>query len=287
LRTRLSAPEVTTLLRLTGRTGWLVAATLVLSCASAHAQVTGAIQDPLAPPTDSDRKLPQQKFKPLAPRAQLGPPQSFERPASGAGTTGFDSTNARKRSAKTKPKKPADPKGEAKATAPAVTPLDTAPTPSTPAAQTPPRVPDAAQRALASGPPGLPPVALTQTYTRPKIRKRPAEDDPYAALGVRAGTFLLYPAIEFSVGRNTNPAQTPGGGAATMFTAAPELRVQSDWATHELKADLRGSYTGYSPDETPSLSRPYFNGKVDGRVDVSRNDRIDLNARAGLDRQSE
>ena len=39
---------------------------------------------------------------------------------------------------------------------------------------------------------------------------------------------------------------------------------------------MRGSYTGYSPDQTPTLSRPYFNGKVDGRIDVTRDTRIDL-----------
>ena len=55
--------------------------------------------------------------------------------------------------------------------------------------------------------------------------------------------------------------------------------MQSNWSRHELKADLRGSYTGYSPDETPTLSRPYFNGKVDGRIDVTRDTRIDLGTR--------
>ena len=58
------------------------------------------------------------------------------------------------------------------------------------------------------------------------------------------------------------------------------MLAQSNWSRHELKADLRGSYTGYSPDQTPTLSRPYFNGKVDGRVDVTRTTRIDLGARA-------
>jgi hypothetical protein len=57
------------------------------------------------------------------------------------------------------------------------------------------------------------------------------------------------------------------------------LKAQSNWSRHELKADLRGSYTGYSPDETPTLSRPYFNGKVDGRIDVTHDTRIDLSAR--------
>jgi len=55
--------------------------------------------------------------------------------------------------------------------------------------------------------------------------------------------------------------------------------VQSNWSRHELKADLRGSYTGYSPDQTPTLSRPYFDGKVDGRIDVTHDTRIDLNTK--------
>ena len=57
------------------------------------------------------------------------------------------------------------------------------------------------------------------------------------------------------------------------------MQAQSNWSRHELKVDLRGSYTGYSPDETPTLSRPYFNGKVDGRIDVSHDTRINLSAR--------
>ena len=56
--------------------------------------------------------------------------------------------------------------------------------------------------------------------------------------------------------------------------------MQSNWSRHELKADLRGSYTGYSPDTEPTLSRPKFNGKVDGRIDVTRTTRIDLGGRA-------
>ena len=77
-----------------------------------------------------------------------------------------------------------------------------------------------------------------------------------------------------SRGRAPAPAQ-----GATVFTVAPELKAQSNWSRHELKADLRGSYTWYSPDQTPTLIRPYFNGKVDGRIDVTRDTRIDLETR--------
>ncbi len=225
--------------------------------------------NPYAAPAEGDQKIPPryQKFKPSAVTAPIAPTASFQPPPSGAGATGYDSTNARKR-AKPKAKSTAPKTVAPREPAPAAVPLATTPTPAVPAA---------ARRAQASGPPGLPPIAQTSIYTPPKRRKAHTEpDDPYAALGGRAGSFILYPAVELSVGRDSNPSQTPNGRASTFYSAAPELRVQSNWSRHEFKADLRGSYTGYSPDDVPSLSRPYFNGKADGRIDVSRDDRIEL-----------
>ena len=128
--------------------------------------------------------------------------------------------------------------------------------------------------------PGTPPVELGPIRQPPKKRKAHTEpDDPYAPLGVRAGAFTLFPAIELIGGYDTNPGRVPGGQGASLYTVAPELQVQSNWSRHELKADLRGSYTGYSPDTSPTLSRPNFNGKLDGRVDVTQDTRIDLGSR--------
>ena len=110
-------------------------------------------------------------------------------------------------------------------------------------------------------------------------RKARNPDDPYAPLGLRTGAFVLFPAIELVGGYDTNPGRSPNAKGASLYTVAPELRAQSNWSRHELKADLRGSYTGYSPDETPTLSRPNVNGKVDGRIDVTRTTRVDLGGR--------
>ncbi len=114
---------------------------------------------------------------------------------------------------------------------------------------------------------------------RPK-RKTAEADDPYAPLGLRAGAFTLFPAIELSGGYDTNPQQSTDAKGASIYTVAPELKVQSNWSRHELKADLRGGFTGYSPDTEPTLSRPQFNGKADGRIDVTRTTRIDLGGSA-------
>ncbi len=231
---------------------------------------SASITDPLAPKLQTDPRNPPrfQKFDRPA-LAQLGPPANFTPPASGAGITGFDSTNSRKR---VKAKAKTKPSANAQAIAPGLpSPITVSPYQKT--------LVDAPGGAFAQAP-GAPPVELGPIQQPPKKRKAHTEpDDPYVPLGVRTGGFTLYPAIELIGGYDSNPGRTPGGSGASLYTVAPELLVQSNWSRHELKADLRGSYTGYSPDETPTLSRPYFNGKLDGRIDVTHDTRIDLNTR--------
>ena len=77
------------------------------------------------------------------------------------------------------------------------------------------------------------------------------------------------PAVEIIGGYDTNPARTPNGRASPLITVAPELLARSDWVRHEVTATLRGSYTAYS--QTPELDRPAFDGRITGRLDVTRN----------------
>ncbi len=204
--------------------------------------------------------------------AQFAPSVGFTPPASGAGDTGYDSTNSRKKTR-------AKPKSKSSTNAQAIAPGLPAPAAVSPYQQPPPSPTNAANAAYAQAPGSAPPVELGP-IRQPKKRKAHTEpEDPYAPLGVEAGAFTLLPAIELIGGYDTNPARASGGNGAALYTAAPELQVHSNWSRHEFKADLRGSYTGYSPDQTPTLSRPYFNGKVDGRIDVTRDTRIDLDAR--------
>ena len=246
-----------------------MAAGVALCGAQALAQ-TAVYPDPLTPRLQTDPRNPPrfQKFNRPA-LAPLGQPARFSAAAAGAGDTGFDSTNSRKKA-----------KGKAKATSPAraqaIAPGLPAPVPVSryqkPAAT-------AAAAAYAQAP-GTPPVELGPIRQPPKKRKAHSEpDDPYAPLGVHAGAFTLFPAIELIGGYDTNPTRAPGGQGASLYSVAPELRAQSNWSRHELTADLRGSYTGYSPDATPTLSRPNVNGKVDGRIDVTRDTRINLGGR--------
>ena len=127
----------------------------------------------------------------------------------------------------------------------------------------------------ASTPP--PTAPQPNTLTPGTVPQRPlpiAAGDPYAALGIRAGSFLLLPSLDLTAGYNTNPERVTGSGGAPYFIAAPELHVRSDWERHSLTADITGSYTEYGDYLVPSLNVPYLNSKIDGRIDVSRETQV-------------
>ena len=258
----------------------LIAAACLAGGAPARAQVA-VDADPFAPTLQTDPSQPP-RFRKVTPQTQTQRQkqdqqfQSLAPPPSGAGTTGFDSTNTPK--AKKKRKRTTSNSDQ-------TTIAPTLPSSSVP--QTDPTAPaqqaasgNAAYALAPAAPPGEPPVEIGPIRKKPPKRKAHVEpDDPYAQLGIRAGGFDLYPAIELIGGYASNPGAEPSPHGAATYTIAPELRAQSHWDRHELKADLRGSYTGYSPDETPTLSRPYFNGKVDGRIDVHDGTQLNLGSR--------
>ena len=204
--------------------------------------------------------------------AQFAPPIAFTPPAAGAGDTGYDSSNARD-------KLKAKPKSRTPANAQAIAPGVPAPAATSPYQQPPPSPANEANAAYAEAPGSVPPVAFGPIRQPKKPKAHSEPDDPYAPLGVEAGALTLKPAIELIGGHDSNPGRAPDGSGAWLYSVAPELQAQSNWSRHELKADLRGSYDSYSPDQTPSLNRPYFNGKVDGRIDVTHDTRIDLGVR--------
>lgn len=253
-----------------------VAAACFGFAASAGAQTTMPSADPFAPASRDALKVTP-GFKPAG-KAPLGPStRGFTPVPSGAGRTGFDSTNARKKNAASRPaKKPAaPPQMSSPGGAPA---SDAAPTVAAPAPSSYQKpIPPLAEQAMAARIP-VTPVGV-QPAPIVKRKKLAAEGDPYEPLGLRLGTFDVFPAVEAYGGFDTNPGARSSGSGSALVTVAPELRAQSNWVRHELKADLRGSYNWYRDDLTPSISRPQATGSVDGRIDVTRDTRIDLGGR--------
>ena len=140
--------------------------------------------------------------------------------------------------------------------------------------------PEDFQGSASTPPPGSPLPNILPLGTVPHGTLPIAAGDPYEALGIKAGSFLILPAVELSAGYNTNPQSAPGGPGSLYFVVAPELHVRSDWSSNSLTADITGSYTDY-PDNSfqPSLNVPYVNAKVDGTLDVTRYTQILLEGR--------
>ncbi len=108
---------------------------------------------------------------------------------------------------------------------------------------------------------------IDDTTTGSVPRRAPApDDDPYAALGVRAGGFIVYPSVTVAAGFTSNAAGAAGGAGSATATVSPEIAIRSDWAENEANLTLGGSY------ET------FFDGVTAGKptAAVDANGRIDL-----------
>jgi len=137
-----------------------------------------------------------------------------------------------------------------------------------------------ADASVATPPPGTQPISTLPLGTRAQRLLPLGDGDAYSPLGIRGGSFIFFPAVELSSAYASNPQGIPNGGGSPYFVVAPELLVQSDWSRHALTASITGSYTDYTNGSfTPSISRPYLNSKIDGRIDVSRDTQIVLENR--------
>ena len=223
--------------------------------------------------------LPTGATDPMAP-SRIGQIPTYGVPAaSGASDVGYDSLNRRRKTTKLypgapKPKRPASP-----GSTPSVQPAPPLTVPPSSTANKPP----------------IPPAMADTVEGQPLRRRLKPDDDPFGAAGIYAGSFLVKSAVELSGGYDTNPGRFSSPRGSAFYVVAPELLAASDWTRHSVVVDLRGSFTGYgSSFPSPpgqisgvptSVDRPDFTGRIDGRLDVERDTRInsELRLRVGTD----
>ncbi len=120
----------------------------------------------------------------------------------------------------------------------------------------------------------LPPtgVAVVPTIAA-KTPKKP-EDKPYEPLGIDVGSLRLKPYVEGSFGYDTNPNRvTSPSKGSTLGRIDGGLAIESQWAQHSLKGEMRGGYSDYLG--VKGANRPDGAGKIDGRIDVTRDTSLD------------
>ncbi len=71
---------------------------------------------------------------------------------------------------------------------------------------------------------------------------RTAEDQPYAAVGIRMGSFILKPTLEQGVTVTTNADSSADGEGALLSETTLRLNAASDWTSHEASLDAYGIF---------------------------------------------
>ncbi|MEO3384792.1 outer membrane beta-barrel protein [Mesorhizobium sp. CAU 1741] len=71
---------------------------------------------------------------------------------------------------------------------------------------------------------------------------RQREENPYAPLGIRAGSFLLTPTLEQGMTWTSNASAAPGGSEALLSETGLRLNAISDWSRHSLSIQADGTF---------------------------------------------
>ncbi len=102
--------------------------------------------------------------------------------------------------------------------------------------------------------------------------------------GIRQGQFWVLPEIESGILLDSNVRATPGATADDQaFFITPNVKIKSDFGRHELSAEAAVKHTEYFKRSSESRTEAF--GKVQARVDITRDLNAYLTAKGGVFRE--
>ncbi|WP_337035934.1 MULTISPECIES: outer membrane beta-barrel protein [unclassified Mesorhizobium] len=112
---------------------------------------------------------------------------------------------------------------------------------------------------------------------------RPRDDNPFAATGIRAGSFVLRPSLEQGITATSNASASSGGSSGVLSETTLRLNAVSDWSRHSATIDaygiLRRTLSGEEIKETQA--------GIDGKLDLELGDELRGHVEAGYQRRPE
>lgn len=93
------------------------------------------------------------------------------------------------------------------------------------------------------------------------------EADPFAPIGIRAGTFVLRPSLEQGLRATTNGDNSSSGSNAVLSETTLKLNAQSDWSRHQATLDASGTLSKSISGQDVSEPQLDIQGKL--RLDLS------------------
>ncbi len=132
-----------------------------------------------------------------------------------------------------------------------------------------------------AGAQGIPPATPGLKNPFPDLRGMSVTDRPrpdFDALGTRAGSFIVYPALNFGTAFDDNIFATDGGEISDyIFTVNPTVKVVSQWSNHAL--NIFGGVDVIRYVENPSEETLNWDFGADGTIDIHSDAELDLLAR--------
>lgn len=100
-----------------------------------------------------------------------------------------------------------------------------------------------ALRATADEPAESEPLDPAAQRVQPIERRgRATENNPYEAVGIRLGSFILKPSLEVGVTATTNADSSVDGTDAVLSETSLRLNATSDWSIHRASIDAHGTF---------------------------------------------
>lgn len=113
--------------------------------------------------------------------------------------------------------------------------------------------------------------------------RRAPDDNPFAATGMRLGSFVLRPSLEQGITATSNASASPGGSSAVLSETILRLNAVSDWSRHAARIDAYGAFrrslSGEELEETET--------GIDARLDLDLAEEMRGHAELGYLRRPE
>ncbi|YBV96544.1 outer membrane beta-barrel protein [Phyllobacteriaceae bacterium JZ32] len=109
-------------------------------------------------------------------------------------------------------------------------------------------------------------------------RSRPQpEEDSFAPVGLRAGSFLLRPSLDQGIRGTSNADNSATGSRAMLSETTLRLNAQSDWSRHQATLDASGSWARTISGQ--DVSEPRLD--IEGGLRLDLGDQTTVNSSAG------
>jgi hypothetical protein len=121
-------------------------------------------------------------------------------------------------------------------------------------------------------------VQRENTRQAPEQGRGPAQEaDPFAPVGMRAGSFVLRPSLEQGIRATSNGDNSPSGSSSVLSETTLRLNAQSDWARHQATLDASGTLSKSISGQ--DVSEPQID--IQGNLRLDLTDQTTVNTGAG------